>query len=495
MSKAQKKFQIDIQSPYEILPHLEYPGLVILEIYQRWAGPSPAVEGVFRGYYTTYLNAKIRFVRAPSDILPWTRRFHGRCRPVFILILGGVVKKIFVGVDLPLMDKEIPTVVPSEEVDTKQFLPEAQFPELQNDQQFTETWTDALLQRNTALEAAQIAKDNGVDPDVDPNDIFDKIILKNQLTWKQLEEFKSVQSQQQFSMPDASHYESTVKTQDEKLAEFVGQLEEVKKEEVVVSDKPEDIISRLLPKFQQFYETQPDKIEVSNIFQEIQSLEVGASQDLIEKMATLADVQNDGKIDKLDACLIATTLAFRPRIQQIRSGETIDYIEHKGEIDKIDTLKVNKSESILERASVAKTEDVSRPSPFENSDGRSFRAERDESYHEKSIIEEPVQEQQNVVQSISAPSPFEMSDNKSMRYSQEGEKKCIEAIQESPATPQEPVVEEQQPLAEVVDPIVVEEQQKIEEPAAEQPPPSPVNPDGNKPSQFNDSINSAVEYK
>lgn len=170
--QKQKKFQIDVEDPYMLHSELQFPGLVVLEIFAHWCDVCKSIDPIFRNHFVDLATRKLKFVRVQHAFVPWLRRYHGRCRPTFLFFVGGSLKEIVEGIDTPRLDALIPQLAPEDEVPLEKFVPEDCFPELNSDeiyQQYTARYEELERERAIAIEA-------GTEADVDPRGEYNSLV-------------------------------------------------------------------------------------------------------------------------------------------------------------------------------------------------------------------------------------------------------------------------------------------------------------------------------
>lgn len=170
--QKQKKFQIDVEDPYSLRSELQFPGLVVLEIFAHWCDVCKSIDPIFRNHFVDLATRKLKFVRVQHAFVPWLRRYHGRCRPTFLFFVGGALKEIVNGINTPKLDMLIPQLAPEDDVPLEKFVPEEHFPELNTD--------DAYLQYAARVEELErnhaIAIEAGTDSEIDPRGEYNSLI-------------------------------------------------------------------------------------------------------------------------------------------------------------------------------------------------------------------------------------------------------------------------------------------------------------------------------
>ncbi|KAE8302577.1 Dynein-like protein [Giardia duodenalis] len=170
--QKQKKFQVDVEDPYTLQSELQFPGLVVLEIFAHWCDVCKSIDPIFRNHFVDLATRKLKFVRVQHAFVPWLRRYHGRCRPTFLFFVGGSLKEIVEGIDTPRLDTLIPQLAPENEVPLEKFVPEERFPELNTDEVYLQYLTrveELERERTIAIEA-------GTDTDIDPRGEYNSLV-------------------------------------------------------------------------------------------------------------------------------------------------------------------------------------------------------------------------------------------------------------------------------------------------------------------------------
>ncbi|EFO61674.1 Dynein-like protein [Giardia lamblia P15] len=170
--QKQKKFQVDVEDPYTLQSELQFPGLVVLEIFAHWCDVCKSIDPIFRNHFVDLATRKLKFVRVQHAFVPWLRRYHGRCRPTFLFFVGGSLKEIVEGIDTPRLDTLIPQLAPENEVPLEKFVPEDRFPELNTDEvylQYVARVEELERERTIAIEA-------GTDTDIDPRGEYNSLV-------------------------------------------------------------------------------------------------------------------------------------------------------------------------------------------------------------------------------------------------------------------------------------------------------------------------------
>lgn len=178
--QKQKKFQIDVEDPYSLNSELQFPGLVVLEIFAHWCDVCKSIDPIFRSHFVDLATRKLKFVRVQHAFVPWLRRYHGHCRPTFLFFVGGSLKEIVEGIDTPRLDTLIPQLAPEDDVPLEKFVPEDSFPELNSDeayQQYAARMEE--LERNRA-----IAIEAGTDADIDPRGEYNSLVKEFEKTFQ-----------------------------------------------------------------------------------------------------------------------------------------------------------------------------------------------------------------------------------------------------------------------------------------------------------------------
>lgn len=176
MQAKVKKFQIDVTEYHALAKELQFPGLVVLEVYAGWAGPCRPIDPIFRNHSVDLIDRKLHFVRVASELVPWLRRFHGRCRPAFLFVVAGQLRDLVVGLDMPRLDSLIPTLAPTEEQEAEEFDPSKYFLELDDDELYRDT---VVKMRDTEAKATlerDQALNDGLDTEIVPEKEVDALV-------------------------------------------------------------------------------------------------------------------------------------------------------------------------------------------------------------------------------------------------------------------------------------------------------------------------------
>uniref|UniRef100_A0AAY5KHP2 Nucleoside diphosphate kinase-like domain-containing protein n=1 Tax=Esox lucius TaxID=8010 RepID=A0AAY5KHP2_ESOLU len=101
------KLQIEVSNEEQWKEALLAPGLLVVDVYQRWCGPCKAVQNIFRKCKTEYGDDLLRFAVAEADDILELSSLKGKCLPVCLFYSGGKLLSIVRGVNGPLLQKTI----------------------------------------------------------------------------------------------------------------------------------------------------------------------------------------------------------------------------------------------------------------------------------------------------------------------------------------------------------------------------------------------------
>nr|XP_023856664.1 thioredoxin domain-containing protein 3 [Salvelinus alpinus] len=112
--KKDVQIQIEISSEEQWEEALSGPGLLVIEVYQRWCGPCKAVQNIFRKLRSEYGDELLRFAMGEANSLLELSSLKGKCQPVFLFYSGGTLVSIVRGVNGPLLQKTMLELVDQE---------------------------------------------------------------------------------------------------------------------------------------------------------------------------------------------------------------------------------------------------------------------------------------------------------------------------------------------------------------------------------------------
>lgn len=235
MQKA-KRFQIDIEDPFSLNAELAFNGLVVLEVYAKWCGVCKPIDGIFRNHSVELATRRLKFVRVCHENVPWCRRFHGHCRPVFLFLLNGQLKHIVVGLKTPVLDKLIPELTPEgEDEDSTQatdFAPEKYLTELTHDEAYRDFAEEVLTKVEAAKAQKAAALQAGLDVEVEPTKVYNEILSRYR------EHFAAPMPNPPMHLDVFATAENPHAVDDEVVAERNHQEELVAEDPAAAGDKP-----------------------------------------------------------------------------------------------------------------------------------------------------------------------------------------------------------------------------------------------------------------
>uniref|UniRef100_A0AAZ3SX88 Thioredoxin domain-containing protein n=1 Tax=Oncorhynchus tshawytscha TaxID=74940 RepID=A0AAZ3SX88_ONCTS len=82
--KKDVQIQIEISSEEQWEEALSGPGLLVIEVYQRWCGPCKAVQNIFRKLRSEYGDDLLRLAVGEASSLLELSSLKGKCQPVFL---------------------------------------------------------------------------------------------------------------------------------------------------------------------------------------------------------------------------------------------------------------------------------------------------------------------------------------------------------------------------------------------------------------------------
>ncbi|GAB4817957.1 hypothetical protein N2152v2_005003 [Parachlorella kessleri] len=80
--------------------------LHVLEVYQKWCGPTRAVVSTFKRYLLENPDAPVRFFTCCNETVQALSKFD-KCEPSFLFIRDGKVAEEVIGVQLPRITRFI----------------------------------------------------------------------------------------------------------------------------------------------------------------------------------------------------------------------------------------------------------------------------------------------------------------------------------------------------------------------------------------------------
>jgi len=82
------------------------PGLKIVDVYAKWAGPCDAISSIFRRLKMD-LGEQIFFLQAQTEQIEALLKYRNRSRPTFLFFYGSILVKIVNGANSPAIEKTI----------------------------------------------------------------------------------------------------------------------------------------------------------------------------------------------------------------------------------------------------------------------------------------------------------------------------------------------------------------------------------------------------
>ncbi|KAG5454464.1 Thioredoxin domain-containing protein 3 [Clonorchis sinensis] len=108
---AKKKVEVALQEEIETQEEweraLQREGLIIIDIYQDWAGPCKAAAGIFRRMKTELNDDLLNFAIAKADTIDSLVKYRGKCEPCFLFFGCGKLVAAIRGVNPPELEKNI----------------------------------------------------------------------------------------------------------------------------------------------------------------------------------------------------------------------------------------------------------------------------------------------------------------------------------------------------------------------------------------------------
>ncbi|XP_010884214.3 thioredoxin domain-containing protein 3 homolog [Esox lucius] len=163
--KKEVQIQIEVSNEEQWKEALLAPGLLVVDVYQRWCGPCKAVQNIFRKCKTEYGDDLLRFAVAEADDILELSSLKGKCLPVCLFYSGGKLLSIVRGVNGPLLQKTILELVDVEK--KKQQLGSKYVPEVQE-----------LFLDDNHQEGIKSPSSQNVDIDIDDHGTYCVVIIK-----------------------------------------------------------------------------------------------------------------------------------------------------------------------------------------------------------------------------------------------------------------------------------------------------------------------------
>ncbi|XP_030635013.1 thioredoxin domain-containing protein 3 homolog [Chanos chanos] len=108
------QIQVEITSNEQWEEALAAPGLLVVDVYQKWCGPCKAVQSLFRRLRTEFGEDLLRFAVAEANTILDLSALKGKCQPVFLFYFEGKLVSVIKGVKGPLLQRTILELVEEE---------------------------------------------------------------------------------------------------------------------------------------------------------------------------------------------------------------------------------------------------------------------------------------------------------------------------------------------------------------------------------------------
>ncbi|CAH1249802.1 NME8 [Branchiostoma lanceolatum] len=112
--KKEAAWQEELKNQEQWDDFLSKKGLGMIDVYQAWAGPCAAVNGMLRRIKNELGDDLLRFASAEADNIEALERYRGRCQPTFLFMAGGELVHVIRGANAPLINKAIPDLLKAE---------------------------------------------------------------------------------------------------------------------------------------------------------------------------------------------------------------------------------------------------------------------------------------------------------------------------------------------------------------------------------------------
>ncbi|XP_066305247.1 thioredoxin domain-containing protein 3 homolog isoform X4 [Branchiostoma lanceolatum] len=112
--KKEIQLQEELKNQEQWDDFLSKKGLGMIDVYQAWAGPCAAVNGMLRRIKNELGDDLLRFASAEADNIEALERYRGRCQPTFLFMAGGELVHVIRGANAPLINKAIPDLLKAE---------------------------------------------------------------------------------------------------------------------------------------------------------------------------------------------------------------------------------------------------------------------------------------------------------------------------------------------------------------------------------------------
>ncbi|XP_078702271.1 thioredoxin domain-containing protein 6-like isoform X14 [Branchiostoma floridae x Branchiostoma belcheri] len=112
--KKEVQLQEELRNQEQWDDFLSKKGLGMIDVYQAWAGPCTAVNGMLRRIKNELGDDLLRFASAEADNIEALERYRGKCQPTFLFMAGGELVHVIRGANAPLINKAIPELLKAE---------------------------------------------------------------------------------------------------------------------------------------------------------------------------------------------------------------------------------------------------------------------------------------------------------------------------------------------------------------------------------------------
>ncbi|XP_078702270.1 thioredoxin domain-containing protein 6-like isoform X13 [Branchiostoma floridae x Branchiostoma belcheri] len=112
--KKEAAWQEELRNQEQWDDFLSKKGLGMIDVYQAWAGPCTAVNGMLRRIKNELGDDLLRFASAEADNIEALERYRGKCQPTFLFMAGGELVHVIRGANAPLINKAIPELLKAE---------------------------------------------------------------------------------------------------------------------------------------------------------------------------------------------------------------------------------------------------------------------------------------------------------------------------------------------------------------------------------------------
>ncbi|XP_067934512.1 thioredoxin domain-containing protein 3 homolog isoform X2 [Watersipora subatra] len=108
---ARKKTEIALQQMIETQEEWEESmtkeGLMVIDVFQEWAGPCKAMLANFRRIRNELSDDLLHFAMAKADTIDSLERYRGKCQPCFLFYAGGCLVAVVRGANAPLLSRTV----------------------------------------------------------------------------------------------------------------------------------------------------------------------------------------------------------------------------------------------------------------------------------------------------------------------------------------------------------------------------------------------------